>query len=101
MRRPTAATPMLLMLANTNAKRLYQQHLLAPPRPPDAPDIDYGGNHPFDAHRHLHSNKSFSNNNNKRRRTQSSTTSTTTPLDPSTDALYLSLVRFCTKADTI
>ena len=61
MRRPTAASPMLLMLANTYAKRLYQQHLLAPPRPPDAPDIDYGGNHPFDAHRHyLHSRTSSS-----------------------------------------
>ena len=39
---------------NANAKIYRPKRYHAPPRPIDAPDIDYGGVHPFDRYRHLY-----------------------------------------------
>ncbi|KAL3794367.1 hypothetical protein ACHAWO_007342 [Cyclotella atomus] len=83
--------PFLLLLSSTTCadskqQRIYQQRV-APSRPEGAPDVDYGGKHPFDAHRHTYELRYRS----KRRRVQTTTTTdeaATTPLHAPTDSQY-------------
>ena len=63
--------PALLLFLSTATTtgattKVYQHNKpVAPSRPADAPDVDYGGIHPFDDHRHLH-DASYANNKRKK-----------------------------------
>eukprot|EP00804_Cyclotella_cryptica_P014369 CCRYP_015535-RA/>CCRYP_015535-RA protein AED:0.09 eAED:0.09 QI:195/1/1/1/1/1/7/661/880 len=74
-------------------RRRYRERV-APSRPNNAPDVDYGGIHPFDAYRHLYqseripSHRTTAAPRQRRTSTTDAASYTTTPLHRPTDDLY-------------
>ena len=50
-------TLLFLLLTGCTAARVIYKQRVAPSRPEDAPDVDYGGVHPFDEHRGLYAQR--------------------------------------------